>query len=213
LNAGLVLPRSLGLKPRTVGLEQAPQVLAEASDDLLVCKGDSIFICSRLNGDIHPGLATGESLYTNDTRHLSEFRVTLGGALPVLLSSSAGALHKAVIHAANPDLRDDQGRTVPQLTMTLSRSRLLADRLYERIELVNNGREVARTNLEIFVAADFADIFEARGMRHRMTTNEVAGPTQTESGLRFACQTQDRASSETDILMKSEGDVQVTIRQ
>jgi glycogen debranching enzyme len=182
-----------------MALEQAPQVLAEASNELLVSKGGSLFVCSRPNGDIHPGFATGEGLYSNDTRHLSEFRVVLGGTVPVLLSTSVGSLHKATIHAANPDLWDDKGLGVPQLTIIMQRSRLVADRLYERIDLVNNGRDPARTTLEVYVAADFADIFEVRGKRQRLSQGELLEPVQTDSRLCFAWQDQDGVVAQTDI--------------
>ena len=66
--------------------ESAPDVLAEARQDLLALKSGAVFVCARPSGDIHPARASGEGLYAQDTRHLSELRLTIGGLAPGLLS-------------------------------------------------------------------------------------------------------------------------------
>jgi glycogen debranching enzyme len=180
-------------------LEQAPYVLAEASGDLLVLKEGPLFVCSRRDGDIYPGFVTGEGLYATDTRHLSEFRVALGGRTPILLSSSANRLHRAVIHASNPDLFDADNLLAPQLTLNLYRDRLLAEWLYEHIDLRNNGRELISTDLHLYVGADFADIFEVRGLRQRISRGEALVPKRTEQGLCFAYQGEDGVLRRTDV--------------
>ena len=182
-----------------MALEQAPYVLAEASGDLLVLKEGRLFVCSRRDGDIYPGFVTGEGLYAADARHLSEFRVTIGGRTPILLSSSANRLFRAVIHASNPDLLDGDSLLVPQLTLNLHRDRLLADWLYEHIDLRNNGREPVSTDLHLHVAADFADIFEVRGLRQRISRGEALVPAVTEKGVCFAYQGEDGVLRRTDV--------------
>lgn len=180
-------------------LEQTPYVLAEASGDLLVLKEGRLFVCSRRDGDIHPGFVTGEGLYAEDARHLSEFRVAIGGRTPILLSSSANLLYRAVVHASNPDLFDGDKLLVPQLTLNLHRDRLLAEWLYEHIDLRNNGREPVSTDLHLYVAADFADIFEVRGLRQRISRGEALVPKLTEKGLCFAYQGEDGVLRRTDV--------------
>jgi N-terminal domain of (some) glycogen debranching enzymes len=68
-------------------LEAAPEVPAEAREELLALKSGAAFVCARPDGDIRASRASGEGLYVQDTRHLSELRVTVGGRSPVLLSS------------------------------------------------------------------------------------------------------------------------------
>ena len=68
-------------------LEGAPDVLAEAREELLALKSGAMFVCARRDGDIRPARASGEGLYIEDTRHLSELRLTVGGLPPVPLSS------------------------------------------------------------------------------------------------------------------------------
>lgn len=182
-------------------LEPAPYILAEASGDLLVLKEGRLFASSHKDGDMHPGLVTGEGLYADDTRYLSELRLRIGDAQPVLLSSSARLPHKAYVDAANPDLRDGEALSVPQLTLNIHRVRLLEEQLHEHIEICNNGRRAAHTTLELFLAADFVDIFEVRGMRHRMSRGQALSPKRTPEGVRFAYVGEDDVFRETDVRM------------
>jgi N-terminal domain of (some) glycogen debranching enzymes len=76
--------------PQLRELEGAPDVPAEAREELLALKSGAAFVCSRRDGDIRPGRASGEGLYVEDTRHLSELRLTVGGLPPVPLSSASG---------------------------------------------------------------------------------------------------------------------------
>ena len=88
--------------PRLRELESAPDVPAEAREELLALKSGAAFVCARREGDIRPARASGEGLYVEDTRHLSELRLTVGGLPPVPLSSVMESGHYAVINATNP---------------------------------------------------------------------------------------------------------------
>src|ERR1019366_10193196 len=95
-------------------LESAPDVPAEAREELLALKSGAVFVCARPAGDSRPARASGEGLYAQDTRHLSELRLTVGGLRPVLLSSVMESGHHAVINATNPVLLAGGGVRVPQ---------------------------------------------------------------------------------------------------
>ena len=146
-----------------VALEPAPVVPAEAREDLLVIKSGGLFLCARPDGEVHPARITGEGLYANDTRHLSELSVTLGGLPTVLLSSSDEAGCEALVHGTNPTIRADGRVVAPQETINLRRSLLLDRSLYCTFDVqsFNDGRISAA--LEVAFAADFADVFEVRG--------------------------------------------------
>ncbi|MGH2809664.1 MAG: amylo-alpha-1,6-glucosidase, partial [Actinomycetota bacterium] len=166
--------------------KSAPGIPTEASEEVLVIKEGAIFLCSRRNGDIRPRVVTGEGLYTQDTRFLSEFQLTLGGTSPILLSSSADLAYAMVVDMTNRNIREDKSVTVPQQTLSVRRFRLMGDRLYERIKLRNYGHSFARTTLELSMAADFADTFEVRGFRKRRTRGNLLVTKPAERGLSFA---------------------------
>lgn len=178
-------------------LRSAPGVLAEARQDLLVIKEGALFLCSRPSGDILPGFVSGEGLYSEDTRFLSEFRLIVGGKAPVLLSSNAGLAYAMVIDATNPNLIEGGVVQVPQQTISVQRFRLLSDRLYERISLRNYSTEAVGSTLQLSLSADYADTFEVRGVTSREERGHALAPKAGDSGLRFGYIGQDDVFRET----------------
>ncbi len=166
-------------------LEGAPDVPAEAREELLALKSGAVFVCARPDGDIRPARASGEGLYVQDTRHLSELRLTVGGARPVLLSSVMESGHHAVINATNPGLRAEGDVMVPQETINVRRTLLIADRLFYRVRVRSFGPEPVATTVEVWLAADFADVFEVRGVERR-TSGRLLPPTHEGDRLRFS---------------------------
>src|SRR3954451_24188511 len=145
-----------------VELQGAPYVHAEAREDLLAIKNGPIFLCARPDGEIVPGLVTGEGMYASDTRFLSELRVCIAGDSPVLLSSSGEERYAAVIDATNAEIRRNGEVVFPQQELNVERYLLIGDRLYLRLTLRNYGRHSLDTELELSLGADFADMFEVR---------------------------------------------------
>ena len=163
--------------------EGAPAVLAEAREELLALKSGVQFVCTRTDGSIRPARASGEGFYARDTRHLSEVGLTVGGLQPILLSSVMESGHHAVINATNPVL-EDGGEFVPQDTLNVRRTVLVADRLYYRVRVRSFHPQPVATVVEVSLAADFADVFEVRGVGRR-TGGRLLPPTRDGDRLRF----------------------------
>ena len=171
--------------PATVrDAEGAPSVPAEAREDLLALKSDAQFVCTRPDGSIRPARASGEGYYAQDTRHLSELRLMVGGLPTVPLSSVMESGHHAVINTTNPVLAGD-GASVPQDTLNVRRTVLVADRLYYHVRVQNFHTQPVATVVEMSLAADFADVFEVRGVGRR-TGGQLARPTHEADRLRFS---------------------------
>ncbi len=180
--------------------ESAPSVPAEAREELLALKSGGVFVCARRDGDLRPGRASGEGLYADDTRHLSELRLTVGGLQPVLLSSVMESGHHAVINATNPVLRADDGVTTPQETLNVRRTVLIDDRLHYGVRVRNFHHRRIATTVELSLAADFADVFEVRGVDRR-TSGRVLAPTLDDERVRFAYLAADGQRRETVVEM------------
>jgi glycogen debranching enzyme len=163
--------------------EGAPSVLAQARGELLALKSGAQFCCTRPDGSIRPALASGEGFYAADTRHLSELRLTIAGRQPVLLSSAIESGHHAFINATNPMLTDGSSR-LPQDTLSLRQTVLVSECLYYEVAVRNFHREAVVTQVEVSLAADFADVFEVRGVDRR-TSGSLAPPTREDDLLRF----------------------------
>ena len=116
-------------------------------------------------GDIifEPGSIDG--LFFQDTRHLSQLDLTLGGLRPLLLSSTLGAdslmLTSDLSNASGsgmPDSLGDQG------VIHVQRSLFLGDgACHLRLAVRNFAFAHHRVRLDLRFAADFADLFEVRG--------------------------------------------------
>jgi glycogen debranching enzyme len=177
-------------------LESGPDVLAEVREELLALKSGAMFVCARRDGDIRPARASGEGLYIEDTRHLSELRLTVGGLLPVPLSSVMESGHYAVINATNPVLGPAVGAAVAQETLNVRRTVLIADRLFYRVRVRNFGSEPVVTAVEVSLAADFADVFEVRGVG-RGTSGHLSEPTRDGDRVHFGYVAADGEHRET----------------
>ena len=179
--------RAVGLRDRVLepprDTEGAPSVQAQARGELLALKSAAQFCCTRPDGSIRPALASGEGFYAADTRHLSELRLTIAGRQPVLLSSAMESGHHAVINATNPILSDGPAR-VPQDTLNLRQTVLVSDSLYYDVAVRNFHRGPVATEVAVSLAADFADVFEVRGVDRR-TGGSLATPTRDGDLLRF----------------------------
>ncbi len=187
-------------------LEGAPDIPTEAGEELLSLKSGAMFLCARHDGDIGSRRAgdrglirpSGEGLYAQDTRHLSELRVTVGGAAPVGLSCAMESGHHAVINATNPGLRSIDGAPIGQETLNVRRTLLIGDRLYYQLRVRNFDGAGIRTVVAVSLGADFADVFEVRGVERR-TTGRLLAPERDGAGVRFRYLAADGERRETRI--------------
>ena len=129
--------------------------------------GDAFAVFDRF-GDVESTVVGGPGifgLYNLDTRHLSRFRLRLAGGRPLLLSSvirDDNAL--LAVDLMNPDIAQG-GMIVPRGTVHLLRTMCLwKGACHERLVVHNYGAEAVDLALTLEFGADFADIFEVRGL-------------------------------------------------
>lgn len=139
---------------------------APTDDRARVLKYGSMFAVFDRLGDItHDGLGE-QGIFYEGTRYLSEMRLQLWNERPLLLSSTIepnNFLFTADL--ANLDVSRGGSVAIHRGTLHLLRLRFLwRGGAYEELEFVNYGMEPLYVPLSIFFAADFADIFEVRGM-------------------------------------------------
>jgi glycogen debranching enzyme len=119
-------------------------------------------------GDIQTSGLGEQGLFFQGTRHLSELILCLWNARPLLLSSAIKAdnfLFTADL--TNLDVSNLDGIAIPRGTLQLQRSKFLwHDVCYEEFAFINYGLSALLVPFSMRYSADFADIFEVRGM-HR----------------------------------------------
>ena len=120
------------------------------------------------NGDVLDGPGIADGIYHRDTRYLSRLDLKLNGAVPIVLSSILRDNNAMLIcDLTNPDFLDADNHVVlPHDTIHIRRSRFVfGDSCYERIVVRNFSDRTETIDLALGFGADFADLFEARGMR------------------------------------------------
>ena len=174
-------PRQTRPDPVTVGDERFAPVDAEPvvttsaeryvmsggrAERLAIKEGD-LFLYTNALGHAPGAENSVLGLFYRDTRYLSRLEMTIAGRMPVLLSSAAERGYAAGVELTNLEARMPDGRTLPQATVHVSRSRHLADRLYELVRVRNFHHADVDLIVDLHFDADYADLFEVRGLRRR----------------------------------------------
>ncbi len=162
-------------------------------------QGDSFALFDMLGDIIQPGLTPG-GLFYNDTRHLSGLQLLLDGQRPLLLSSAVENDNVVMtVDLSNPDIYQDGKIVLPRETLHIRRSKFLWNgTAHERIAVHNFGAAPQKCFLSLGFAADFADLFEIRGM-HRPARGILSVLRMDERRVRFSYGALDGLERHTDI--------------
>ncbi len=148
-------------------------------------KHASLFVLTDTFGDIRPD-SRGLGVYDGDTRVLSCAALRVDGERPVVLRSDDGGTWRGVVELTNGDLRDKPPTRRADIatereSIGISRERAVDGQSFrERISVANFTMHEYEVLLELEFDADFADIFEVRGL-HRDVRGEMR-PILVESG-------------------------------
>lgn len=151
-------------------IENQFYILAESSlaeDHSMVLKqGDTFGVYDR-NGDIAPlGRQGSFGIYHEGTRFLSKMELSIEGKRPALLSSNLREENELmVVDLTNPDFSNQDREMVLKGQLHILRTKFLWKGVcYEKIRFSNFGLEPATFHIRLKFDADYADIFEVRGI-------------------------------------------------
>jgi glycogen debranching enzyme len=132
----------------------------------LVLKHDNAFGVFDAKGDALASPGGTQGVYYCDTRHLSHFLITVNDRRAVVLSSTLRDDNTTLTcDLANPNLIEDDAIVVDHDLVHIRRTRFLWNAsCFERLRVRNFDLQARSLRLEIQFAADFADLFEVRGM-------------------------------------------------
>ncbi|MDA8171251.1 MAG: amylo-alpha-1,6-glucosidase [Nitrospiraceae bacterium] len=135
----------------------------------LIIKHDETFGVFSRFGDILPFGKGEQGLYHEGTRFLSRYLLEVNGTRPLFLSSNVDEDDILLtVDLSNPDLCERGRCLLKRGTVHIMRSRLVFEgHLLEYIRLRNFGSDTAGLRIELEFDADFADIFEVRGLKRR----------------------------------------------
>ncbi|MGH9533869.1 MAG: amylo-alpha-1,6-glucosidase [Terriglobales bacterium] len=153
------------------------------------------FSATTVSGDIAPANASDVGLFHRDTRFLSYLELLVDGHRTVVLSSGTqGNLYAQIELATSTLVRRDGG--APENNLHVRREQVMASHFYERVTAENFNLQPVEITLEWRFDADFADVFQVRGMRIPAQGRQRE-PTVTADGVVFAYDGQDRIHRRT----------------
>jgi glycogen debranching enzyme len=135
-----------------------------------IIKNSATVAIFDVHGDICRGDSSPQGLYWQGTRFLSHLVLSLEGKRLLLLSSDVTRdNHLVTVDLTNPDLISDSKPMVTRGTLHVFRSKFLWEgSCYEKFRFKNFGLHPISFHFQIEFEADFADIFEIRGLeRHK----------------------------------------------
>ena len=120
---------------------------------LTILEGSTFCICDE-RGDID---GETQGLFADDTRFLSQLRLTVNGAKPLLLSSGVVEYFSAAFYLRNPPAGG-----LPHDTVSITRHRFVGEGMQDLIVVQNQGMEPLSFELALELGTDFADILTVK---------------------------------------------------
>jgi glycogen debranching enzyme len=127
-------------------------------------KEDQLVLITDDDGGLPLGTATPLGLYYHDTQFLSGYKLRINGREPLLLSSNTEQNYVATFQL----MHTEGGATLGSArhaadTLSIRRTRFLADGLRERIGVLNANPRPVRLVIELEFESSFRDMFAVRG--------------------------------------------------
>jgi glycogen debranching enzyme len=133
--------------------------------DATVIKEGDLFLLTDLEGNVPRRNPDGFGLYLKDTRFVSAYELVVQGLKPTILLSSGRSHFLGAQVLTNPALVLGDGRVVGEQTVLIRRYRVVRPRAAsESLTFHNTNPFAVRLVVTLFVEADFADIFDVRGV-------------------------------------------------
>jgi glycogen debranching enzyme len=132
----------------------------------LVLKHQDAFLVADQRGDFPPVQNSEFGLYVAGTRYLRMLELRLYDDPPFLLNTTVSSDNVQIaVDLANPDLWLGDGVVLMGRTLRLERRIALdEDRMYQLVTIESFARRDHELDLSWWFAADFADVFEVRGV-------------------------------------------------
>ena len=199
---------------RRTTAEPAPTVVKVGSDYYLlasslasrrasqVLANGRSFAVFEATGDIVDSPLEALGFFNCDTRHLSRFEMLIAGAEPHFLNSYLSddrAQFRATL--TNSDLGEPRSPNwLPRNSIRVDRGWVLnSAALYHQLTLRNYFGRAVEIEIDFFYGADFADVFEVRGLR-RKRRGQMLNPSADGSRMKFCYEGLDGAKRSTEIL-------------
>jgi glycogen debranching enzyme len=162
-------------------------------------KEDALVLVTEDDGSLQTGATSPLGLYYHDTQYLSGFALRVNGDRPLLLSANHEQNYVAafqLMHASGAILGTARHA---QDTLSIRRTRFLADGLRERIGILNATPKEVDLEIELEFEATFKDMFAVRGYRDITQESPTVTPRWDGERLTFERVGRDAVRRTTEI--------------
>jgi len=126
------------------------------SESISILDGNTFAVSDR-RGDMEGGIGDDRGLFRHDTRFLSRWILTVDGRRPNVLATDDLDYFRAQFFLAL-----STGTIYVDSHLSVMRQRAIGEGFHEEITLLNHGKEAMDLDVQLEVAADFADLFEVK---------------------------------------------------
>lgn len=162
-------------------------------------KEDALVLVTEDDGSLPVGAATRLGLYYHDTQFLSGLTLRLNGVAPILLSANTEQNYVGTFQLTNAATTLPGGTLLPAQSLSIRRTRFLADGWRERIGILNCNAQPVALRIELELEATFRDMFAVRGYRSLRDSGREVEREPIPSGLRFERLGRDGVRRTTDV--------------
>ncbi len=139
-----------------------------------IVKYGNNFLMMEESGLMPAGTDFGYGLYRDDTRYLTEWDMSINGVPLSPLSSVTSDGYGGRFLYANQSYVPEPEKKIVEQTLLIQRDIVITDAVYERLSITNFGSSSVSGDLGIKYGADFADMFEVRGMPRKARSHDLA---------------------------------------
>jgi glycogen debranching enzyme len=173
---------------------------SSTTQDSRVLKDGETFGVFDLYGDIRQTGLGEQGIYHEGTRYLSHLLFRLGNNQPFLLSSTVKQDNQLfTVDLTNPDIYSQGQIVLRRGDLHLFRSKFIWQAsCYESLRIVNYGLAPVAFTFSLQFDADYADIFEVRGVKRAKRGTRLPDQLDTDH-LTFSYRGLDQAIRRTDL--------------
>ena len=181
-------------EPRVAYKELEPRKV----DNLTLIDGKT-FSATSVSGDIYPPGSPDVGFFHDDTRFLSQLELRIGGHRGVVLSSTTEKTFAAQIELTTGNITLRDSFDLPENTVHIRREQLLASEIFfDRLSFENFNLVHVDFTLEMFLDADFVDVFQVRGVA-RQKHGQYYAPVVKSDSITFVYRGLDQVTRQTRI--------------
>lgn len=164
-------------------------------------KEDQLVLVTEQDGSLPIGADGPLGLYYHDTQFLSGFALRVNGARPILLSANTEQNYVATFQLMHAEGDTTGSARSGASTLSIRRTRFLADGLRERIGVLNATARPTHLVLELEFESSFRDMFAVRGLRSGSDDRRVSVESRPD-GIALEHVGRDGVRRTTDIVMR-----------